>query len=104
MKTRIAIAVVILGLTIANISWAQSLSNNTTNFPMIGLVRGQTLQVNPVAIPIDPCFATIGFQNANGNPVGPSLSVALQPGQSASLALNGNTLTNTPGKRVDTTT
>jgi hypothetical protein len=101
MKTRIAIAVVILGLTIANISWAQSLSNNTTNFPMIGLVRGQTLQVNLVAFPVDPCFATIGFQNANGNPVGPTLNVTLQAGQSASLALNGNTLTNTPGQRVE---
>ena len=54
MKTRIAIAVVIFGLAIANFSWAQSLPN-TTNFPMIGLVRGQTLQPNLVAIPTDPC-------------------------------------------------
>jgi hypothetical protein len=69
-ETRIAIAVVIFGLAIANFGWAQSLSNNTTNFPMIGLVRGQTLQLNLVAIPIDPCFATIGFQSANGNAVG----------------------------------
>jgi hypothetical protein len=99
MKTRIAIAT--FGLAIANFSWAQSPSNNTTNFPMIGLVRGQTLQVNLVAFPTDPCFATIGFQNADGNPVGPTLNVALQAGQSASLALNGNTLTNTPGQRVE---
>jgi hypothetical protein len=99
MKTRIAIAT--FGLAIANFAWAQSPSNNTTNFPMIGLVRGQTLQVNLVAYPVDPCFATIGFQNANGNPVGPTLNVALQAGQSASLALNGNTLTNTPGQRVE---
>jgi hypothetical protein len=101
MKTRIATAVVILGLAIANLGWAQSLSNNTTNFPMIGLVRGQTLQVNLVAFPPDPCFATIGFQNANGTSVGPTLNVALQAGQSASLALNGDTLTSTAGQRVE---
>jgi hypothetical protein len=101
MKSRIAIAVVTFGLAMANFAWAQSLSNNTTNFPMIGLVRGQTLQLNLVAIPIDPCFATIGFQNANGNAVGPTLNVTLQAGQSASLGLNGNTLTNTPGQRVE---
>jgi len=44
----------LLVLMLANTSWAQSLPN-TTNFPMIGLVRGQTLQLNLVAIPIDPC-------------------------------------------------
>jgi hypothetical protein len=87
--------------TLANAGWAQSPSNNTTNFPMIGLVRGQTLQVNLVAFPVDPCFATIGFQDVNGNPLGTSLNVTLQAGQSASLALNGNTLTNTPGQRVE---
>jgi hypothetical protein len=91
----------LLVLILASLSWAQSLSNNYTNFPMIGLVRGQTLQINLVAIPIDPCLAQIGFQNANGNPVGPTLNVALQAGQSASLALNGNTLTNVPGQRVE---
>jgi hypothetical protein len=98
LLTQIAGALFVL--TLANPGWAQSLPNYT-NFPMMGLVRGQTLQVNLVAIPIDPCFATIGFQNASGNPVGPTLNVALQAGQSASLALNGNTLTNTPGQRVE---
>jgi hypothetical protein len=89
-------------LIIANPGWAQSLpGNNTTNFPMIGLVRGQTLQINLVAIPTDPCFAHLGFQNSSGTPVGPAVNVALQPGQSASLAINGNTLTNVPGQRVE---
>ncbi len=94
------IASALFVLTLANPGSAQSLPNYT-NFPMIGLVRGQTLQVNLVAFPVDPCFATIGFQNVNGNPVGPTLNVALQAGQSASLALNGNTLANTPGQRVE---
>jgi hypothetical protein len=100
MKTRIVIAAVILGLAVANFAWAQSLSNYT-NFPMIGLVRGQTLQLNIVAFPPDPCFATLGFQDVNGNPLGTTLNVTLQGGQSASLALNGNTLTNVPGQRVE---
>ena len=100
MKTRIAIAVVILAASLAH---AQSLPNYT-NFPMIGLVRGQTLQINLVAYPPDPCFATIGFQNANGNPVGPTLNVALQPGQSESLALNGDALTKVPDQRVEVLT
>jgi hypothetical protein len=99
LLTQIATALFVL--TLANAAWAQSLSNNTTNFAMIGLVRGQTLQVNLVAFPPDPCFATIGFQNTNGNAVGPTLNVTLQAGQSASLALNGDTLTNTPGQRVE---
>jgi hypothetical protein len=68
---------------------------------MIGLVRGQTLQINLVAYPPDPCSAQLGFQNSVGEPVGPTLSVALQPGQSASLVLNGDTLTNVPGRRVE---
>jgi hypothetical protein len=100
MKTRIA--AVILMLAFANLGWAQSLpSNNTTNFPMIGIVRGQTLQINVVAYPSDPCFAQLGYLNSAGNPVGPTLNVALQPGQSASLALNGDTLTDVAGQRVE---
>src|SRR5580704_11520132 len=80
-------------------SEAQSLPNYT-NFPMIGLVRGQTLQINIVAYPPVPCFATIGFQDVDGNPVGTTTNVVLQAGQSASLALNGNSLTNVFGQRV----
>jgi hypothetical protein len=87
-------------LLFSAISAAQSLPSYT-NFPMIGLVRGQTLQINLVAIPPDPCIATLGFQDVNGNSVGTTTNVALQPGQSASLALNGNSLTNVPGQRVE---
>jgi hypothetical protein len=68
---------------------------------MIGVVRGQTLQINVVAFPPDPCFAKLGFQDVNGNPVGPSLSVSLQAGQSASLAVNANTLASAIGQRVE---
>ena len=52
-------------LLFSAMSAAQSLPNYT-NFPVIGLVRGQTLQINIVAYPPDPCFATLGFQDING--------------------------------------
>ncbi len=87
-------------LLFSAMSAAQSLPNYT-NFPMIGLVRGQTLQINIVAYPPDPCFATLGFQGINGNPLGTTTTVELQAGQSASLTLNGNSLTNVPGQRVE---
>jgi hypothetical protein len=54
-----------------------------------------------VAYPPNPCFAELGFQDINGNPVGTTLNVALQAGQTASLAVNGNTLTNVFGQRVE---
>jgi hypothetical protein len=74
---------------------------NYTNFPMIGLVRGQTLQINIVAYPPVPCFALLGFQDVNGNPLGATSSVELQAGQSASLTLNGNSLASVAGQRVE---
>lgn len=61
---RIACAAFMVALAIP--SWAQSLPNYT-NFPMMGLVRSQTLQINVNAIPPDPYFATLGFQDVNGN-------------------------------------
>jgi len=79
---------------------AQVAPENATNFAMIGLTRGQTLQINLVAIPPDPCFAQLGFQNSSGNPVGTTTAVTLQPGESASLAINGNSLTSRLGERV----
>jgi hypothetical protein len=96
--SRIACAVFMLALAIP--SWAQSPANYT-NFAMIGLVRGQTLQINIVAFPPEPCFATLGFQDVNGNPVGTTTSVSLQAGQSASLTLNGNSLTSVAGQREE---
>jgi hypothetical protein len=98
MKTQIAIALSVLML--ATFGWAQTLSNYT-NFPMVGIVRGQTLQLNIVAYPPEPCFATLAFQDVNGNPLGTTMNVTLQGGQSASLALNGNTLTTSFGQRVE---
>jgi hypothetical protein len=99
MKTRIAIALLVLAL--ASFAQAQSLSNNTTNFPMIGVVPGQTLQINVQAYPPVPCDAVLGFQNSAGDPVGTTLTVTLQAGQSAALTINADTLTTVPGQRVE---
>ena len=99
LTSRLALTAAAVLLFLAT-SAAQSLPNYT-NFPMIGLVRGQTLQINVVAYPPVPCFATLGFQGVNGNSVGTTSYVTLQPGQSASLTLNGNTLSSVPGQRVE---
>jgi hypothetical protein len=79
---------------------AQVAPGNATNFAMIGITRGQTLQINLVAFPPDPCFAQLGFQTSSGNPVGTTTAVTLQPGESASLAINGNSLASAFGQRV----
>jgi hypothetical protein len=88
-------------LLCGSLAAAQVLPANATNFPMIGITRGQTLQLNVVAFPRDPCYAQLGFQDSNGSPLGTTTSVTLQPGQSASLAINGNSLTNSLGQRVE---
>ena len=61
---------------------------------MVGITGAQTLQLNLVAFPPDPCLTvSLGFQNRNGVAVGPSqTTLTLQPGQSVSLALNGASL------------
>src|ERR1035438_10378609 len=80
---------VFIALATANVTLAQG----PTNFPMVGITGAQTLQLNLVAYPPDPCsMVQLGFQNRNGVAVGPSETVTLQSGESMSLALNGNTL------------
>jgi hypothetical protein len=80
-------------LTTANVMLAQ-VPPGPTSFPMVGITGAQTMQLNLVAFPPNPCSpVTLGFQNRNGVAVGPSETTpTLQPGQSVSLALNGNTL------------
>lgn len=68
---------------------------------MIGITLGQSLQINVIAYPPDPCNATLGFQNSSGTPVGQSASVQLEPGQSASLAIKGGTLVSSIGQRAE---
>ncbi len=83
---------VLIALATANVTLAQ-VPPGPTSFPMVGITGAQTLQLNLVAYPPDPCNTVkLGFQNRNGVAVGPSKTVTLQPGQSASLALNGSSL------------
>lgn len=99
---------VMIVLTLANTAWAQG----ATNFAMVGITRGQTLQLNLVAFPPNPCSpfaatctgvtceAELGFQDGAGNQLGTVETVTLTTGQSASLTLNGDTIIG-EAKRVE---
>jgi hypothetical protein len=65
--------------------------SGATNFAVVGITRNQTLRLNVVASG-GTCVAQLGFQDSNGNPIGPTLDVDLATGQSASLSVNGNSV------------
>jgi len=90
-----------LSVFIALATGSVASAQDPTNFPMVGIARGQTLLLNLVAFPPNPCMAQAGFESSTGAPVGPSQAVTLAPGQSVSLALNGNSLTSAIGQRVE---
>jgi hypothetical protein len=76
---------VLITLATASVASAQGL----TNFPMVGITRGQTLKINLAHWPGQPCsMVKLGFQNSNGVAVGPSETVTLAQGISKSLAYN----------------
>jgi len=52
----------------------------------------QTMRVNVVAFPPDPCVGQISFTDKNGNPIGSTMPVNLSPGSAISVDLNANTL------------
>jgi hypothetical protein len=72
-----------------------------TDFPIIGITRGQTLQLNLTAYPNGPCSALFTFRDSNGNLIVPLQQASLSAGQSVSVALNGNTIANAAGQRVE---
>ena len=90
-------AVLAFALTLANLASGQG----TTSFPMIGITDAQSLQINIIADSTGPCVAELGFQNSSGASVGPTLSVDLVAGQSASMAVNGNTLVKGFAQRIE---
>jgi hypothetical protein len=77
------------------------------NFSLVGLALNQSLRINVVAptvqpgFPPNPCSAALSFLDATGNPVGPTRSLNLNAGQSASLDLNGNALPQRFGQRAE---
>lgn len=66
-----------------------------------GLAGGQSLRITAVAYPPDPCFATLGFADQNGNPVGGSVPVSLQPGTGTFFDLNASALGLAAGQRTE---
>lgn len=66
-----------------------------------GLAGGQALRITAVAFPPDPCAATLGFADQNGNPLGGSIPVSLQPGTGAFFDLNASALGLAPGQRTE---
>lgn len=70
-------------------------------FGMIGLAAGQTLRLNVVAYPANPCFATIGFLNANGvlPPNAALKQVSLGPGQADLVDLTAASVGMQAGQR-----
>lgn len=88
--TVISVLTVFFAVALANTARAQA-----TNFAMVGLTGNDTLQLNLVAYPPtpssqpQPCTATLGFQDHNGDPLGPSWAGTLAVGDSASISLSG---------------
>ena len=95
----------LIALAIANVMLAQTHCSRcrATNFPMVGIVRDQTLLLNLVAVafPPNPCSAQLGVQDSNGNLVASTQILTLAAGQSAVLAVDGNSLTTAFGQRVE---
>jgi hypothetical protein len=60
------------------------------SFGAIGLVAGQTAQLNVVAFPPDPCMVQLEFTDSNGSVLASSSNTTLNPGQSASLKYLAN--------------
>ncbi len=61
-----------------------------TNFAMAGLAPDDTLEIDLLSYSAnsqEPCRATIGFDDVNGQPIGPSWTGWLPSGQATSLSL-----------------
>jgi hypothetical protein len=71
-------------------------TTNITGSPAFmpqGVILGQSIQINATAPPDSPCTALLSFTDTKGNAVGPSQTVTLSPGTTASLNFNPNSLT-----------
>ncbi len=101
MKRHTLLSALAVSIVLAHVAAAQIVPPNATNFPPVGITRGQTLLLHVVAFPPDPCNAQLGFLTSAGLSVGPSQQVQLPPGQSASVALNGNSLLASFGHRME---
>lgn len=84
----------LIALSIMVLMGARVCSAGNPQFGMMGLAAGQTLRLNVVAYPPDPCNAQIGFLNSNGATPqpDPSKTVTLNPGQAAFIDLTAASL------------
>ena len=83
-----------LALGVLAFAGVPTLAAGNPQFGMVGLAAGQVLRLNVVAYPPDPCSATIGFRNSNGQvpqPL-PDKTVFLNPGESAFIDLPSSAL------------
>jgi hypothetical protein len=81
-------------------AWAQSVN---PQFGMVGLASGETLRLNVVAYPPNPCVATIGFLNSNGVVPQPEpwKTVSLNPNEADFVDLHAAALGLTAGERAE---
>jgi hypothetical protein len=79
------------GTVLAPAPAVQSVSGVPGFFPQ-GLAGGQTMRLNVVAYPPDPCIGQLSFTDKNGAPLGTSMAVNLTPGAATSLDLNADAL------------
>jgi hypothetical protein len=74
----------------------------TPQLGLVGLALGQTVRLNVVAYPPDPCSGVLRFLDSHGVPIPePDMPVALQAGQSAFLDLPAALLGLSPGQRAE---
>lgn len=65
------------------------------------LAGGQTMRFDVLASPFDSCVAQVGFNDANGNPLIPSVLVNLAPGTGTTVDLNANALGFGLGREIE---
>lgn len=66
-----------------------------------GLAGGQVMRITATAYSPDSCVATLSFADRQGNPIGTSLAVDLNPGQSQPLDLDASSLNLQNGQRME---
>jgi hypothetical protein len=72
------------------------------SFPgTVGVNLFQTVRLNVVAHPPQPCYGVLSFADVNGNPIGGTSTVSLNSGQAAYLDLPGNTVVTGFGQRAE---
>jgi hypothetical protein len=88
------------GTVLAPAPAAQPVSGVPGFFPQ-GLAGGQTMRLNVVAFPPDPCTGVLSFADKNGSPLSASMPVNLNPGMATSLDLNADALGLKVGQHIE---